>query len=369
MIASSLRAILDTAPDGVILTDSLGRVTMFNPASERIFGYTADEIVGGDLKRLMPSPFGDEHDQYMSNYRRTGERKIIGSRRQVMGLRKSGETFPMDLAVGEAVKDDETVFVGILRDVSERVRADQLRERLIEELAKRNAEQTHFVHAASHDLREPMRMITAFCGRLAKDYSDELDARGREYLSLTIAAAERMNRLLDDLVVHARMSDQTERGVHFDSNVVVGRVLEGLAQTIKRTHAYVTHGPLPQITAGQVRFERLMQNLIDNALKYVADDVHPHIRIEASREGKFWRFSVTDNGIGVERRYFERIFEPFKRLHARDRYDGTGLGLAISRKIVEGFGGAISVRSDVGKGSTFSFTISADNDEVTDRDA
>jgi two-component system sensor kinase FixL len=360
MLASSLRAILDTAVDGIILMDARGKVTMFNSACERIFGYVADEIVGGDVKRLMPNPYHDEHDQYLLNYQSTRQRKIIGIGRQVVGRRKSGETFPMDLSVGEATNDLGVFYVGILRDVSDRVRAEEQRERLVEHLANSNEEQTHFVHAASHDLREPLRMISSFCGRLARDYSDRLDARGAEYLSLAVTASEHMKRLLDDLVEFARLSDDGERRARFDTNNVVDQVVDGLSKVIQGCDAQITRGALPHITVNPIRFERLMQNLIGNALKYAAEGVRPRIRVDVVREGAFWRFSVTDNGIGIDPRHFERIFQPFKRLHARGSYEGVGLGLSICRKIVEGFGGAISVRSSEGQGSTFSFTIPAD---------
>ena len=134
MIDSHLHAILDTAVDGIILMDAKGKVIMFNRACERIFGYAPAEVVGANVKRLMPKPYQEEHDQYLTNYQRTRERKIIGIGRQVVGQRKSGETFPLDLSVGEVTDGDEVAYVGILRDVSERVRAEEQRERLIEQL-------------------------------------------------------------------------------------------------------------------------------------------------------------------------------------------------------------------------------------------
>jgi two-component system sensor kinase FixL len=350
MIASSLRAILDTAVDGIILMDARGTVTMFNSACERIFGYVADEIIGGDVKRLMPKPYQDEHDQYLVNYQQSRQPRIIGTGRQVVGRRKSGETFPIDLSVGEAINDNGVYYVGILRDISDRVRAEEERRRLMEQLAKSNEAQTHFVHAASHDLREPLRMVSAFCSRLANDYADRLDPRGAEYLSLAVAGSERMKRMLDDLVDFARLSDDAERRLRFDS----------LSKIMQRSDAKVTRGCLPTITANPIRFERLMRNLIGNALKYVAENVHPCIHVDAAHEGAFWRFTVADNGIGIDPRHFERIFLPFRRLNARGRYEGVGLGLAICQKIVEGFGGAMSVRSSEGQGSTFSFTMPAD---------
>jgi two-component system, LuxR family, sensor kinase FixL len=369
MIASSLRAIVETAVDGIILMDARGSVTLFNPACERIFGYTAAEIVGRNVKGLMPEPYRKEHDQYLLNYQQSGQRKIIGIGRRVLGRRKSGETFPIDLSVGEATADSNILYVGILRDVTDRVRAEEQRESLIEQLAKSNEEQTHFVHAASHDLREPLRMISSFCGRLSKDYSAQLDARGVEYLSLAVAASEHMKRLLDDLIEFARLSDDAERSSRFDANHVLDQVAEGLAKIVQRSEAEITSGRLPQISVNPVRFERLMQNLIGNALKYVAEGVRPRVHVDATREGAFWRFSVADNGIGIDSRHFERIFEPFKRLHGRGRYEGAGLGLAICRKIVDGFGGVLSLESSEGQGSTFSFTIPVDAEADASHDA
>ena len=379
-----LLAVVDTAVDGIILMGSGGTVTMFNPACERIFGYAADEIVGGDVKRLMPSSYRDEHDQYLTNYQRTGERKIIGIGREVLGLRKSGETFPMDLSVGKVDLDGEDVsYVGILRDVSERKHSEQQREQdikqlaaqsaqreqFIEQLAKQNEEQTHFLRTASHDLREPLRMIQAFCGRLSSGYGDRLDPRGAEYLALTIGAVVRMNRLLDDLVDFGRLDLEAERNSWFAASEAFDQVLETFSDPIRLSGAEVTRGSLPTLHGNPTRFQGLMQNLVGNALKYVGDGVVPHIHVTAAREGEFWRISVSDNGIGIAPRHHEQIFEPFKRLHAKNRYEGTGLGLAICRKIVEGFGGILSVRSNEGEGAVFSFTVAIKDKESDDGQA
>jgi PAS domain S-box-containing protein len=376
MNKSHLHAVVDTAVDGIILMDAGGTVTVFNPACERIFGYAAEEIVGGDVKRLMPSPYRDEHDHYLENYQRTGERKIIGIGREVVGLRKSGETFPMDLSVGKVEDDDEASYVGILRDVTERKRADQLRERLIgqltarneererfvEQLAAKSEEQTYFLHAASHDLKEPLRMITAFCGRLSKSYGERLDKRGAEYLQLSIAATVRMTRLLDDLVEFGRLGLVADRSSFFNATEVINQVLDTFADPIRERRAEIALGPLPRIYGNPIRFQGLMQNLIGNAMKYVAEGVVPRIQVTSKQEGEFWQFSVSDNGIGIAPRHHEQIFEPFKRLHAKNRYEGAGLGLAICRKIVDGFGGVISVRSSEGEGSTFSFTVKSEGE-------
>jgi light-regulated signal transduction histidine kinase (bacteriophytochrome) len=200
-------------------------------------------------------------------------------------------------------------------------------------------------------------MVVAFGERLSKDYGDRLDARGAEYLSLATAAAARMTRLLDDLVDFGRLGLAAARGSRFDAGVILDQTIENFDEPIRESGAAITRGALPRIYGNPIRFQRLMQNLIGNALKYVAEGVGPRIHVSATREGDFWLFAVADNGIGIEPRYYNRVFEPFKRLHSKSRYDGSGLGLAISRKIVEGFGGVISVHSTESEGSIFTFTI------------
>jgi PAS domain S-box-containing protein len=344
---SPLRAILDTAVDGIILMDADGMVTMFNAACERMFGYPATDIVGLDVKRLM-------HGQYL---RETGQPEIIGVAREVVGLRRNGDTFPMDLTVGAGRSGGEVFYVGIVRDVSERKRAEALQEQFFAQLTASNIEAANFAHVASHDLREPLRMVGAFCGLLSKNYGDRLDDHGREYLSLTITATTQMRALLDDLVDFGRLGLEAERGSWFSADECLGHVLETLQEPMRESGAEISRDVLPEIFGNPIRFQRLMQNLIGNALKYVSAGVVPRIRISAAREGDFWRFSVADNGIGIEPHHHLQIFEPFKRLHSKSAYYGTGLGLAICQRIVEGFGGALGVRSAAGKGSTFSFTV------------
>nr|MEA2797222.1 hypothetical protein [Phenylobacterium sp.] len=360
MTETRLQAVVETAIDGIIFMDPQGLVTMFNPACERMFGYRASEIIGGEVKRLMP---GAEHDQYLHKKRRIRRRKVIEIGREVVGRRKNGETFPVDLSVAEAEQDGEAYFVGILRDASERKRATDLRELFIEQLTASNLERSYFGHVASHDLREPLRMVAAFCGLLSKDYGDRLDERGREYLTLAVSAANQMQDLLDDLVDFGRLGLEAERGAWFDSDEILDQVIENLHESIRESGARVTKDGLPRIFGNSIRFNRLMQNLIGNGLKYVAAGVVPLIHVSAVQEDDCWRFSVSDNGIGIEPHHYDRIFEPFKRLHAKSRYYGTGLGLAICRKIVEGFGGRIWVTSTLGEGSVFSFTVKIQTEE------
>jgi two-component system sensor kinase FixL len=352
-----LKAVVDTAVDGVILIDSRGIVRMFNPACERVFGYRQDEVMGHNVKMLMPTPFHEEHDGYLENYLRSGERKIIGIGREVKGRHKDGTVFPMELSVGEARHKNEPLFVGIVRDITRRRQAEDQRELMMTKLTEADIERGHFAHVAAHDLGQSVRMISSFCGLLLSNYGDRLDERGREYLKLMTGGATTMRALLDDLVEHGRLDFEEENEVWFDAENSLKDVLGNLRENIETSNAVVTHDELPMICATPIRFSRLLQNLIGNAIKYVAPGVSPRVHISARTTPDEWIFSVKDNGIGINPQYHDRIFEPFKRLHNASQYAGTGMGLAICRKIVQGFGGRLTVESALQQGSTFSFSI------------
>jgi two-component system, LuxR family, sensor kinase FixL len=355
--AEQLKAVVDTAVDGVILIDSHGIVRMFNPACEQVFGYRQDEVVGNNVKMLMPKPFHEEHDGYLENYQHSGERKIIGIGREVAGRRKDGATFSIELSVGEARHRNEPLFVGIIRDITKRRQAEDQRELLMKRLTELDIERGHFAHVAAHDLGQSVRMVSSFCGLLSANYAAQLDERGREYITLMTSAAGAMRALLDDLVEHGRLDFEKETESWFDSNKSLKDVLASLSEAIETSHAVVTHDELPRICATPIRFARLLQNLIGNAIKYVALGVAPRIHVSGKATSDDWIFSVADNGIGINPQYHDRIFEPFKRLHNASQYAGTGMGLAICKKIVQGFGGHLWVDSAPKQGSKFFFSI------------
>jgi two-component system, LuxR family, sensor kinase FixL len=355
--AEQLRAVVDTAVDGVILIDSLGSVRMFNPACESVFGYQQDEVVGRNVKMLMPTPFHEEHDHYLENYRRSGVRKIIGIGRAVEGRRKDGTTFPMELSVGEARHNGEPLFVGIIRDITKRKQSEDQRELLLKQLTESNIERGHFAHVAAHDLGQSVRMVSSFCGLLSGNYGDQLDERGRQYVSIMASAARTMQALLDDIVEHGRLDFEKGDAAWFDAGKMLEEVLHSLNEPIEKSGAVVTNDPLPKIWTIPVRFARVLQNLVANAIKYVPAGVKPSVHVSVTTKADEWVFSVADNGIGIDPEYHARIFQPFKRLHTAREYSGAGMGLAICKKIVEGLGGRISVESSPGGGSIFSFSV------------
>jgi len=228
--------------------------------------------------------------------------------------------------------------------------------RRVEELARSNAELEQFAYVASHDLQEPLRMVTSYCDLLQRRYKGRLDADADDFISFAVDGATRMQGLVRDLLAYSRVSIGDQQAEAIDCTAVLSRVLTDLKGTISANKARITHDPLPAIRADRTQLEHLFQNLIGNAIKFHGEKA-PEVHIGAESENGHWRFSVADNGIGIDQQYSDKAFAVFQRLHGRGEYAGTGVGLAICKKIVERHGGQIWFESEPGKGSTFYFTL------------
>jgi signal transduction histidine kinase len=228
------------------------------------------------------------------------------------------------------------------------------------ELERSNRELEQFAYVASHDLQEPLRMVAGYTQLLAKRYGDKLEGDGVEFIAYAVDGVKRMQTLIQDLLQFSRLGTRGKPLAQVDCEEVLSETLRILELSIRERHALVTHDPLPQVSADRAQLVQLFQNLIGNAIKYSADR-QPIIHIGASQTGRSWRFSVKDNGIGIDPQYHERIFLIFQRLHGKAEYPGTGIGLAVCKKIVERHGGRIWVESELGKGATFLFTLPASN--------
>jgi len=231
-----------------------------------------------------------------------------------------------------------------------------LAEARARELSRSNAELQQFVHVASHDLKEPLRMINSFVQLLQRQFEGNLEPNTREYIQYVVEGARRIQRLIDDLLSYTRLGARSLSPQSVDLGEVVREALSNLGLAIDETGTEVTWDPMPQVEADRTHMVLLLQNLIGNALKFHGAG-KPKVHVGAKAEIDRWVFSVTDNGIGIEPQYFEKIFIVFQRLHAREEYPGTGIGLALCKKVVEQHGGKIWVESEPGKGSTFYFTI------------
>jgi signal transduction histidine kinase len=255
------------------------------------------------------------------------------------------------------------------REMGERIQAeealrkahDELELRVQErtaELARSNAELQQFAYVASHDLQEPLRMVSNFTQLLAERYDGKLDSDGREFIAYAVEGATRMQTLVQDLLALSRVGTRGKNLEVVRLGEVVDRAVANLEFAIQENGASVTHDELPEVMADSLQMMQLFQNLIGNGIKFKGAEP-PRVHISAARDGKEWTFSVRDNGIGFEPQYAERIFAVFQRLHSRDEYQGNGIGLAICRKIVERHQGRIWAESTPGSGTTFYFTMPA----------
>lgn len=353
-----LKAVLDNVVDGIINIDGMGYINAFNLAAEKIFGYKAEEVMGKNVKMLMPDPYKKEHDGYLRNYHDTQEAKIIGIGREVKAQRKDGTIFPIELGVSEIRIGDKKMFVGITRDITERKKSENSINRYTDMLEKSNEDLDEFAYIASHDLKEPLRGISNYSMFLLEDYGDKLDKAGKDKLNTLPKLCTRMEKLIDDLLYFSRLG---RAGVAFQETD-----LDSIASDIKREIKEISGNEglnirittsLPRTNCDAVRIKEVFRNLVTNAIKYNDND-EKQIEIGAIEKERPVVFYVKDNGIGIKEEHKKDIFQIFHRLHGKNKYGGgTGSGLTFVKKIVEGHGGKIWLESHFGVGTTFYFTL------------
>jgi signal transduction histidine kinase len=266
----------------------------------------------------------------------------------------------------ELAADIEGMRRRIVDEVSELHRAHELLDTRTQELQRSNSDLEQFAYVASHDLQEPLRKVASFCQLLQRRYQGQLDERGDQYIQFAVDGAKRMQALINDLLSFSRVGRRAGEHVVVDTGELFDTAMGNLEPVIAETGARVTHGELPRVRGEASLLTAVLQNLVNNAVKFRGENP-PEVRVEAGRDGDEWLFSVTDNGIGIETEYAERIFVIFQRLHAKSAYPGTGIGLAMSRKIIEYHGGRIWLDTEAPEGRTrFYFTLPADPLEETD---
>lgn len=278
-------------------------------------------------------------------------REGISTAQEVVAFPNNEGTRVLDTTKVRFENSEGAKFIlGISRDMTEQ-------QKLVEQLLASNTELERFAYVASHDMQEPLRMITSFSEIIADDYGDKLDAEGIEYLHLVKDAGLRMRHMIDDLLDYARIGHDNISHVLVDANKEIGHVLENLTPLIAERKSVITHDPLPSFLGNPMQFMRLLQNLITNGMKYQAPDSIPAIHVGVEAEARFWHFTVKDNGLGIDPKFLEHVFQPFRRLHGWNEIKGSGIGLAVCKKIVENHGGTIWATSQPGDGSVFHFTI------------
>jgi PAS domain S-box-containing protein len=351
------RGLLEAAPDAMVVVNQAGEIILLNLQAEKQFGYRRDELVGQKVKNIIPEGFAE---RLIADGLRSAEDAFaqqIGTGIELMGLRKDGSGFPIELMLSPLESAEGILVTAAIRDITARKNAESRLLRKMEELNRSNEELEEFAYVASHDLQEPLRMVASYTQLLARRYRGKLDADADDFIAFAVDGASRMQRLIQDVLTYSRVGTKGHDLLDTSSESALQQALVNLRGATEESGARVTHDPLPDVLADEIQLIQLFQNLVGNAIKYHSDEI-PWVHISAAKsDAKKWVFSVRDNGIGIDARYFEKIFGMFRRLHKRDEFAGTGMGLAICKKIVERHGGSISVESRPGHGSTFRFVL------------
>lgn len=342
------RAVVESAVDGIITIDERGTIETVNAAAIRIFQYSREEMVGRNVKFLMPEPYHSAHDGYLHNYVETGQRKIIGIGREVTGLKKNGDTFPMELAVSELMLAGRRIFTGLVRDITERKRLEQMK--------------SEFISTVSHELRTPLTAIRGALALVLKKEGAVLPDRARHMLEMAERNSERLTFLINDILD----LEKIEGGkLAFDFTAVDLATLaaravednEGYARKHNVNLSLETGGRTALVKADAQRIQQVFANLISNAVKYSPTEGVVEVRLEALPEG--FRISVRDHGAGIPDHFRDRIFQRFAQADSSDarQKGGTGLGLSITKAIVEHHRGHIGFTSTPGEGTVFFFDL------------
>jgi PAS domain S-box-containing protein len=348
-----LRLVTDALPVLIAYVDRDRRYRFNNRAYEAWFGHRRAEVHGKTLEEVLGAAayrtIAPHVEAALAGKSVTYETQVPY---ESAGTKSIQATYVPDVGAEGEVKG----FYALVTDITERKRAEEQLQRTLAELERSNQELEQFAYVASHDLQEPLRMVSSYTRLLAQRYQDRLDQDARDFIGFAVDGATRMQRLIQDLLAYSRVSTRGAEPTLTESGAALGAALQNLQAAIRESAAVVTHDALPAVLADAPQLTQLFQNLVGNALKF-RGEAPPRVHVAAALQDEAWVFSVTDNGIGIDPQYFDQIFGIFKRLHPGHRYPGTGIGLALCQRIVERHGGRIWVESAPGLGSTFSFTL------------
>jgi PAS domain S-box-containing protein len=365
-----LTALLATLAEGIVAVDAAGRTILINRAAVQMYGLPDDKTPYDQWDRYHQTFYADGVTPMARDDRplpRILREQVVTDLEKVVVTRADGRRRDL-LSTGRAILAPDGTRLGAVvafRDITDRKRQEEELKRFTAQLERSNRELQDFASVASHDLQEPLRKIQAFGDRLRTRYEPALGPEGKDYLDRMLNAAGRMSTLISDLLTFSRVTTRAQPFKPVDLGEIARDVVSDLEARVEQTGGRVDLGPLPRIEADAMQIRQLLQNLIGNALKFHKPGERPVVRVDAeiapangsAAEGNVCRLTITDNGIGFDEKYLDRIFNVFQRLHGRNTYEGTGIGLAVCRKIAERHHGSVTARSVPGQGSTFVVTL------------
>jgi PAS domain S-box-containing protein len=354
---SRFRTLFDTTVDGMIIIDEFGIVEEYNNACEKLFGYRCQEVVGQNVKMLMPSPYRESHDDYLKRYRETKQARIIGIGREVEGRRKDGSTFPMELSVGETMQNEKQFFVGIIRDVTTRRSAEAALLSAKAQAESANQAKSLFLANMSHEIRTPMNAILGYAQLLDNDPG--MSSHYRQNIRAIANAGNHLLELINDMLDISKIEAGAERlePEDFWLPAMIERISDIFRVRCNQKQLYwQVKSQINQssVRGDQRKLRQVLINLLSNAIKFTN---RGKVTLSVTQSGPHYYFEVSDTGVGIEVEMQEKIFEPFQQAEGGLSKGGTGLGLAIAKRQIELLGGKLQLESQLGKGSRFFFTL------------
>lgn len=352
------RLVVESAPNAMVLVNKDGSITLVNAQAEKLFGYEKKELIGSKLETLIPERFRGKHPKHRNVFFASPSARAMGEGRDLYALRKDKTEIQVEIGLNPIETDEGQVVLASIIDITKRKEQESTIINQMSELGIKNKELEQFAYIASHDLQEPLRTISNYIQIIEEDYSEEMENETKAHLKTIHKATVRMNSLIKALLDFSRLG-RNSKLTKVDFGKIVDEVISDLENLIRKTNTSIQVENLP-ISYGygyETELRQVFQNLISNAIKFRKDNKPPEIRIGYEKKEDHLHFFVSDKGIGIESKDFERIFHIFQRLHLDDQYEGYGIGLANCKKIVELHRGKIWVEPEVGKGSKFCFTV------------
>ena len=361
---ATLRGLLESAPDGIVIVDSTGTILLVNTQAQKMFGYEEAELIGRPVEDLLPDQLRARHLEHRHGYMQNPTTRPMGIGLSLSGRRRDGTEFPVEISLSPMPTPDGVLVTSVIRDVTERRRIEEHVRTLNENLARRvaelaavNKELEAFSYSVSHDLRAPLRSIDGFSQALIEEHAGQLDETAMDYLRRIRAATQRMGELIDDLLDLSRVTRREMRHDDVDLSALATAVMAELTKAApeRPVEVHIAEGLRGHGDPALLRL--MLENLLGNAWKFTARETPACIEVGVQRDGDRLAYYVRDNGVGFDIAYADKLFGAFQRLHGATEFPGTGIGLATVQRIILRHGGQVWAHSEVGQGATFFFTL------------